>query len=316
MLVQNIQDYVGKQAPLAPFTALYHSFHFSHMWPMMLLYAFAGGIFCAILGYVLQRLQEQRLLVEMLHHEFELQVATLRHHYKNLAIGIRGFSERIKHQVAKLEDCLAQCSQRDCPTYLEFREDVAALERSVDILNDTAQRLTDTLGQELVFLKALTSENLAPESRDLYPLVLAAVRDLTNVRFRDKGVQVEINGRPWQDCRDSLVFSFEPYAMEIILQNLLSNAMKYGDRVGVEVKEKGGWVQAAIHDNGPGLTVEELKERLLAPAERRQADSTHLGLKVSIHLLQKSGGRLAVWSEPGAGATFILEVPKQPRTSS
>jgi signal transduction histidine kinase len=316
MLAENFQDYVGNLAPLMPLSALYHSFHFSYMWPMVLFYALVWGIFGALLGYVLQRLQEQRLLVEMLHHEFELQVATLRHHYKNLAIGIRGFSERIRRRVAKLEDCLAQSSPRDCPICEEFREEVAVLERSVNVLNDTAQRLTTTLGQELVFLKALTRENLAPEARDLYPLVLAAVRDLTGLRFQDKGLQVEINGRPWQDCRDSLVFAFEPYAMEIILQNLLSNAMKFGDHVRVEIKEKGNWVQVAIGDNGPGFAVGRLKEQLLAPAERREADSTQLGLKVSLHLLEKSGGRLAVWSEPGAGATFILEVPKQPRTSS
>jgi signal transduction histidine kinase len=316
MLVQNIQDYVGGQASLAPLTVLYHSFHFSHMWPMTILYALAGGLFCTFLGYALKRLKEQSLLLAMLHHEFELQVATLRHHYKNLAIGIRGFSQRIKHKVAKLEECLSQCSARDCPVCGEFREDVTALTHNVDILNDTAQRLTTTLGQELVFLKALTTENLPPESRDLYPLVKGAVLDLTSLRFRDKEVQVEINGRPWNECRDTLVFPFEPYAMEIILQNLLSNAMRYGDRVGVEVQEKGSWVQVAVHDNGPGFAAENFKDHLLALADRRETDSTHLGLKVSLHLVEKSGGRLAVWSEPGAGATFFLAFPKHPRTAS
>ncbi len=71
----------------------------------------------------------------------------------------------------------------------------------------------------------------------------------------------------------------------------------------------------AIHDNGPGIPVAEIRKRLLAPADRREADSTQLGLKVSLHLLEKSGGRLLVWSEPGAGATFVLEVPRQPRRS-
>jgi signal transduction histidine kinase len=316
MVVQNVQDYVGNRAPLAPLTALRHSLHFSLMWPMALLYALTGGIFGALLGYVLKRLKEQSLLLEMLHHEFELQVATLRHHYKNLAIGIRGFSERIKHRVAKLGECLSQCEDQHCPLCRALQEDVNILERNANILSDAAQRLTATLGQELTFLKALTSDKVLAESRDLYPLVTAAVQDLTSLRFRDKGLQVEINGQPWQECRDSLVFPFEPWAMEIILQNLLSNAMQFGHRVGIEVKEKRGWVQVAIHDNGPGLPVAKLRERLLAPADRREEDSTHLGLKVCIHLLEKSGGRLMVWSEPGAGATFVLEVPRQPRGSS
>ncbi|MFA5112547.1 MAG: hypothetical protein WC443_14140 [Desulfobaccales bacterium] len=48
---------------------------------------------------------------------------------------------------------------------------------------------------------------------------------------------------------------------------------------------------------------------LLTPADRRE-ESTHLGLKVSLHLLAKCGGRLGAWSSPGFGATFILEFPK------
>jgi signal transduction histidine kinase len=58
--------------------------------------------------------------------------------------------------------------------------------------------------------------------------------------------------------------------------------------------------------------VDKLKDRLLAPADRHATESTHLGLKVSLHLIQKSGGRLFVWSQPGSGAEFILELPKQP----
>ena len=67
-----------------------------------------------------------------------------------------------------------------------------------------------------------------------------------------------------------------------------------------------------IRDNGPGLEVEKLKDQLLAPTDRHSAESTHLGLKVSLHLIHKIGGRLFVRSKPGAGAEFIIELPKQP----
>jgi hypothetical protein len=67
--------------------ALLHSFH-GEMWPMMLLYTLLGALIGLIWGVFLKRLREHRQRLDALHQEFELQVATLRHHYKNLAIGI------------------------------------------------------------------------------------------------------------------------------------------------------------------------------------------------------------------------------------
>ena len=83
-----------------------HSFHW-HMWPMMLIFAVFGGIVWGFIGFILQRLRESRLRLDTLHQEFELQVATLRHHYKNLAIGIHGFSSRIKKKLVHLDKTVA-----------------------------------------------------------------------------------------------------------------------------------------------------------------------------------------------------------------
>lgn len=62
---------------------------------MILLYAVSGGFFGSVLGVILKKLREHRQRLDMFHQEFELQVAALRHHYKNLALGIHGFSGRI-----------------------------------------------------------------------------------------------------------------------------------------------------------------------------------------------------------------------------
>ena len=311
MLVQNFQDAIHGQAAFSPLMILRHTF-MSHMWPMMLLYALVGGAFCATLGYILQRLEEHRRLIQVLHHEFELQVATLRHHYKNLALGISGFSQRIQRRVAELDECLKKCADQGCPLCGPMRQDLDTLEGDATVLDETARRLSSTLGRELLFLRALTSETMTLERRDLYPLVQDAVRDLVGLRFRDKDLRVEINGRPWEECRDSLTFSFDPDAMEVVVQNLLSNAMKYGDHIRIGIEDKGSLVGFTVRDNGPGLDVTKLRQDLTAPGELPQADSTRLGLRVTLHLLEKMRGRLRVASSPGAGAAFILEVPKHP----
>jgi signal transduction histidine kinase len=309
MLVRAAHDAIYAGAPLNLWPALVHSFH-TEMWPMMLLYSLLGALVGAVLGLVLKRLRENRQRLDIMHQEFELQVATLRHHYKNLAIGIQGFSGRIRRKLNDLEKRLHQCAIEDEPLHQECE----ALSHNVEILEETSQRLTRTLGQELMFLRALTSESLAMRAMDIYPLLVSAVQDLQGLRFRDKDIQVEIDGQSPEDCTGSLRFAFEPYSMEVILQNILSNSMKFGDHIEVKVREGDGWVQIGIKDNGPGLEVEKLRDRLLTPTDRQTAESTHLGLKVSLHLIHKSGGRLLVRSQPGVGAEFIIELPQNPES--
>jgi signal transduction histidine kinase len=288
--------------------ALFHSFQW-HMWPMMLLFAVFGGVSWGIIGLVLKYLRENRLRLDTLHQEFEFQVATLRHHYKNLAIGIHGFSGRIKRKMGNIEEQVQECA-RDCPTYKSFHEDFESLARNVDVLEEAAQRLTQTLGQELLFLKALTSDTLNPTPQDFYRLLTHCIQDLKDLRFREKEIRFAINGNPLEElCPTGLVFPFEPYTMEVILQNILANAMRYGDFIQIQILESHNRVRVEVQDNGPGLEVEKLQQRILIPKDKG-AESTHLGLGVTMHLLTKTGGRLSAWSEPGAGATFIVEFPK------
>ena len=293
-------------------SALFESFQW-HMWPMMLLFALFGGVSWGIIGIILKRLRENRLRLDTLHQEFEFQVATLRHHYKNLAIGIHGFSDRIKRKLAHLDDTFKHClSQGTCPSYEELHPEFEALTNNFAVVEDAAQRLTQTLGQEVLFLKALTSDTLHLTPRDLYPVLVHSIEELKELRFRDKEVHVQINGRSCEESNCSLVFPFEPYTMEVILQNIIGNAMKYADHIQISVVETEGKVSVEVEDNGPGLDVDKLRQNLLIPGDRRDAESTHLGVKVSLHLLEKYGGQLLAWSKPGAGARFFLEFPKQP----
>ncbi len=189
------------------------------------------------------------------------------------------------------------------------------MENNFTVIEDAAERLQHIMGQELLFLKALTSDALTPVPKDFYPFLAQCVQELQALRFREKEIRLELNGHSLKECRESLVFPFEPYIMEVILQNTIGSAMKYGDHIQLRVKENDDQVAVAVEDNGPGLDVAKLQSDLLLPEDQRQAESTHMGLEVSLHLLQKCGGRLLAWSEPGAGATFIIEIPKRPRTN-
>jgi signal transduction histidine kinase len=309
MVVVSLQEYIQELSSFDLLDRVRVSFA-PHMWPMMTLLGISVGIFGAVLGLVFMKLKEHQWQIETLHQEFELQVASLRHHYKNLTIGIEGFSGRVSRKVAELGQQIREGHGEDCPHEDCYCHSLPGLEKDVGMLVDTSRRLSATLGRELTFLKALTGEISDPQPHDLYPVLAEAIGNLLDTRFRDKHIQVEINDRPFEAAREPLVFNFERVTMEVILENLLSNAMKYSDHIQVSVADTNDTVQIAVIDNGEGFEVEELRKQLLVSRHRRETGSTQLGLRVTLHLLEKSSGRLLVTSRPGIGSNFALEFPK------
>jgi two-component system phosphate regulon sensor histidine kinase PhoR len=101
-----------------------------------------------------------------------------------------------------------------------------------------------------------------------------------------------------------------------VLVNLLDNAVKYGDGpLSVRVEPFDGSVRISVADSGPGIAPAE-QQRIFEkfyrgdPQLSRSPGGTGLGLYISRELVQRMGGRLEVRSEPGAGATFVVELPR------
>ena len=102
-----------------------------------------------------------------------------------------------------------------------------------------------------------------------------------------------------------------------VLFNLVDNAAKYGGggpiRIEVEGAERA--VRIAVADSGPGISPAD-QVRIFEKFYRADPQLTHapggtgLGLYVSRQLVQRMGGRLDVRSKPGAGSTFIVELPR------
>lgn len=106
----------------------------------------------------------------------------------------------------------------------------------------------------------------------------------------------------------------DPDRLRQILVNLVGNAVKftaYGE-IAVRVSRRVGTLAFAVRDTGPGIA-DGLRDRLFAPFEQgvpaRVVGGSGLGLAISRRLATALGGEVHVHSEPGAGATFVLEVP-------
>jgi signal transduction histidine kinase len=128
------------------------------------------------------------------------------------------------------------------------------------------------------------------------------------------------------DLPPGLVLHSDPVALEVVLRNLLDNAVKYSDpprEVSLRASEgpKGALV-IDVRDNGVGIPKGELKrvlERFYRVDDEavRTRRGTGLGLFVVASLVRGLGGRLQAFSlGPGAGARMVVTLPSrvlQPR---
>ncbi len=101
--------------------------------------------------------------------------------------------------------------------------------------------------------------------------------------------------------------------LEQVIINLAINArdaMPTGGTLTIETATENGYVRLAVTDTGVGMT-REVTERIFEPffTTKEQGQGTGLGLATVHGIVTQSGGRVAVYSEPGLGSTFRVFLP-------
>ena len=102
-----------------------------------------------------------------------------------------------------------------------------------------------------------------------------------------------------------------------VVTNLLSNAIKFSPergRVEVGARRAGAQVEIWVTDHGQGIAPEDVgrlfkKFQQLDGRTVRAVGGTGLGLAICRGIVEEHGGRIAVDSRPGAGATFTVRLP-------
>ena len=114
-------------------------------------------------------------------------------------------------------------------------------------------------------------------------------------------------------------------ALKHVLQNLLSNAAKYGTEgsnwIGVSASASGdkenAMVEVRVADRGPGIPEDE-QQHIFDPffrgrrAVRDQIHGTGLGLNLARQIVEAHQGSIAVKSEPMKGTEFVVRIPAIP----
>lgn len=108
----------------------------------------------------------------------------------------------------------------------------------------------------------------------------------------------------------------DPHRMVQVLENLMSNALRYtpkGGEIVIGASSENSTVRIFVKDNGPGIEAEDLPhifDRFYRTDESRQHNGeTGLGLAIAKSLVDAQGGSISVESATGRGTTFYITFP-------
>ncbi len=144
------------------------------------------------------------------------------------------------------------------------------------------------------------------ERVDCLALVEDALRYTADLRVAH-GVSV-VRALP----EESLRAHADQHLLRPVLLNLVRNAlqaMPTGGTLAIAAGEASDYAWITVADSGAGIAP-DVQELIFRPFYTTRARGTGLGLSVARELVTAMGGRLTVTSEPGHGATFMVEVPR------
>lgn len=203
----------------------------------------------------------------------------------------------------------------------EAADDPKAVRRFSTRMDKESRRLA-ALVQDIIELSRLQASDAIVQGQEVnIDSVVAEAVDRSHLIAEEKGITITVGGHleePILGDADLLMTA---------IRNLIDNAIRYSPEnttVGVGIRQRDGYAQISVTDQGPGISPEE-QERVFErfyrvdSARSRQTGGTGLGLSIVKHVLANHGGEVSLWSQPGHGSTFTLRLPladEEPATSN
>ncbi|WP_462379320.1 ATP-binding response regulator [Pseudomonas sp. Marseille-QA0892] len=142
------------------------------------------------------------------------------------------------------------------------------------------------------------------------------LQDLLHKLEAELAPQADAKGLIYRSRDTQAIVISDPALLELILRNLISNAIRYTERGGVLVgcRRRGDQVSIEVYDTGIGIAEPEQREifrefHQLGNPERDRRKGLGLGLAIVDGLTRSLGHRLTLCSRLGRGSVFRIEVP-------
>ena len=176
------------------------------------------------------------------------------------------------------------------------------------------ERLTRLI-EELMDVSRITAGRLRLELGEID--LAAVVRDLVG-RLGEEANRMHSSIKV--SAVTPVVGMWDLIRLEQVVTNLLTNAFKFGGGKPIEIRveERGSTGRLVVVDHGIGIApedVERIFHRYEQAASSRAVGGLGLGLYIAHQIIEAHGGTIRVESQPGAGSTFTIDLPKAATTS-
>lgn len=184
--------------------------------------------------------------------------------------------------------------------------------KKLSVIERNANRLLNLINQLLDFRKAefgllqlnASQGNIVRFSREVY-LYFNEMAKSRGIKYRFK----------YSD--DEILFPFDRNKIEIVLCNLISNAIKYcnsGDKISLSVEKKDNYCIISVQDTGLGMEEDYLDKIFdhffqIKSAESSNMVGSGIGLTFSKKIVELHKGTIEVKSKINVGTEFIIKLP-------
>ena len=244
--------------------------------------------------------------IQRIMNQRERLLLTITHDIKAPAASISGFIDLMKEYVTEAQGM--ECLQN-------IKNSAAHLSRLVASLLDYHQLENGLM-------------KVQPVSFSPAQLVKESVEGM-RLRAEEKGLSISYemtmgmnkNENLQEKKKDKELFLADAFRIRQILDNLVSNAIKYTDHGGVNIKARVSKIMGkltltlSVKDTGKGMTDEEKQKVFLAFTRLKSAqgiEGTGLGLSITQELVSLLGGEIQLHSTLGKGSCFIVTLPIEP----
>jgi signal transduction histidine kinase len=177
------------------------------------------------------------------------------------------------------------------------------------------QSQLEASGNVLESLLQWAKAELSQDKMEIEKVVLASV--VNDVALQLKSAIDEKDIRFINDLNFDLIALADKIQVEIILRNLITNAIKFtrsGGIVKIAGKGSDDSIEVYVEDNGMGMHDDEVKN-LFEPGRHftrmgtNQEKGTGLGLLITKEMISKNGGNIWVNSRKHQGTIFTFTLP-------
>lgn len=176
-------------------------------------------------------------------------------------------------------------------------------------IEDAASRLSSLISN-ILKLNKLEHQRIMPEA-ETYDVCrqLCESALLFEDAMEEKGIGLEA------DIQDAAMIKADPSLMELVWNNLISNAVKFtgrGGRITIRQTSDEGQIRISVSDTGCGISKESMKhifDKFYQGDASHSTEGNGLGLALVKRVLELMDGDIRITSEEGKGSTFLVTLP-------